>query len=228
MTQGKRFMPAEAVSGVAAFELPEIEGPILGHEGLSPEESRAQTSREIAALRREAWTEAFRKGLKEGHAEGYATGHASGLAQGQQEVEDITTRLQAIVQQLVEPLADVDDGVVEAVSELALRIARQLVGHELRAAPEEVVAVVREALQHLPVSPRVARIRLHPEDVLLVEAGLPPAEGERAWRLVPDPALQRGDCVVETDVSRIDATVEARLAAIAAHLLDGTKDTPHG
>ena len=228
MTQGKRFMPAEAVTGATAFELPEIEGPILGHEGLSPEESRAQTSREIAALRRQAWTEAFRKGLKEGHAEGYAAGHASGREQGKQAVDDIAARLHRIVRQLAEPLAEVDDGVVEAVSELALRIARQLVGRELRTAPEEVVAVVREALQHLPVSPRVARIRLHPEDVPLVEAGLPAADSERAWRLVADAALQRGDCVVETEVSRIDATLDARLAGIAAHLLDGQKGTPDG
>lgn len=227
MTQGKRFMPAEAVSGVAAFELPEIEGPILGHEGLSPEDSRALTSREIAALRRQAWTEAFRKGLKEGHAEGYATGYASGREQGQHEVDDMAARLHGLVRQLAEPLADVDDGVIEAVSELALRIARQLVRRELQAAPDEVVAVVREALQHLPVSARVARIRLHPSDVTLVEAALPAAEGERAWRLVADPTLQRGDCVVETDVSRIDATVEARLAGIAAHLLDGQKGTPN-
>lgn len=226
--QGSRFMPAEAVTGALAFELPEVEGPILGHEGLTSEESRALTSREIAALRKQAWTEAFQRGLKEGHAEGYAIGYASGREAGMREADDIAKHLGSILGQLAEPLSDLDGGVIEAVSELALLIAGQLMRRELQAVPAEVVAVVREALQHLPVSSRVARIHLNPADIPLVEAALAPHDGERPLRLLPDAALSRGGCVVETDVSRIDATVEARLASIAAHVLAGKPEETHG
>ena len=222
--QGNRFTPAEAVADALAFEMPEIEGPIIGHEGLSSDESRALTSREIAALRKQAWTEAFRQGLKQGHAEGYASGRTKGL----QEAEALAKRLAGVLEQLGEPLADVDAGVVEAVSDLALLIARHVVRRELHTTPDEVVGVVRESLQHLPVSPRLARIRLHPEDVPLVEAALAPRDGERLWRLHGDPTLTRGGCVVETDVSRVDATVEARLAAIAARMLGGQRGGDHG
>ena len=218
--QPNRFMPAEQMAEVLAFDPPEIEGPIIGHEGLSSEESRALTTREIAALRKQAWTDAFRQGLKEGHAEG--------RAKGLKDAQAVAGRLAGVIEQLAEPLADVDAGVVEAVSDLALLIARHVVRRELHTTPDEVVGVVRESLQHLPVSPRLARIRLHPEDVPLVEAALAPGNGDRHWRLEADPTLTRGGCVVETDVSRVDATVEARLAAIAARMLGGQRGGDHG
>ena len=44
-------------------------------------------------------------------------------------------------------------------------------------------------------------------------------EDEKSWRLEEDLLLSRGDCRVETESSYIDATVEARLSAIAANML---------
>ncbi|MOA05705.1 flagellar assembly protein H [compost metagenome] len=43
---------------------------------------------------------------------------------------------------------------------------------------------------------------------------------EETWRIVEDEALLPGGCRVETEHSRIDATVETRIAQATAQLLD--------
>ena len=88
----------------------------------------------------------------------------------------------------------------------------------------EVVGVVRETMRHLPIAPRAARIRLHPEDVELVQHAFALRDDTKSWRLEPDPLVTRGGCVVETDSSRIDASVESRLAAIASRMLGGERE----
>ncbi len=40
----------------------------------------------------------------------------------------------------------------------------------------------------------------------------------RALRLESDPTLERGDCVLESDVGTIDARIETRIAALARAL----------
>ena len=80
-------------------------------------------------------------------------------------------------------------------------------------------------MRHLPVAPRAARIRLHPEDADLIQAAFALGEDTRSWRLEADPLMTRGGCIVETDVSRIDASVESRLAAIASRMLGGDRES---
>jgi flagellar assembly protein FliH len=99
------------------------------------------------------------------------------------------------------------------------------VRRELKTDPGEVVGVVRETMRHLPIAPRAARIRLHPDDVELVQSAFALRDDSKTWRLEPDPLITRGGCVVETDTSRIDATVESRLAAIASRMLGGERES---
>jgi flagellar assembly protein FliH len=93
------------------------------------------------------------------------------------------------------------------------------VRRELKAQPEEIIAVVRETVALLPVGARAVRVHLHPEDAELVRSRLAAASGERAWNLVEDPMLARGGCRVSSDNSSIDATLEQRLGAVIAAML---------
>jgi flagellar assembly protein FliH len=46
------------------------------------------------------------------------------------------------------------------------------------------------------------------------------SEGEEsAWQIVEDPTVTRGGCRVATETSEVDATVEARVAAVVARVL---------
>ncbi|MCC7122076.1 MAG: flagellar assembly protein FliH [Gammaproteobacteria bacterium] len=210
-----RYSAADLEAIARPFTPPLVEGPIAG-EDYAPA-LKVPTAEELEALQRAAHEEGFREGFADGRQRGYASGEAAVKAQ--------LDALQGIVLQLAEPLEKVDDAVVQAVSDLAVLIARHLVRRELKANPGEVVGVVRESMRHLPIAPRAARIRLHPEDAELVQSAFALGDDERSWRLEPDPLITRGGCIVETDSSRIDASVESRLAAIASKMLGGERES---
>ena len=49
-----------------------------------------------------------------------------------------------------------------------------------------------------------------------------------SWRVEADPLISRGGCIVETETSRIDATVESRIAAIASKMFGGERESDRG
>jgi flagellar assembly protein FliH len=75
---------------------------------------------------------------------------------------------------------------------------------------------VREAATALPAATRELRVHVHPDDLaLLRDLGAV----ESHWQLLADPALARGDCRLESERSRLDARVDARLAAVVDAVL---------
>jgi flagellar assembly protein FliH len=162
---------------------------------------------------------------KEAYDEGFALGRAQGLEQGANEINEQVQRFAGLAASLARPFEILDEEVVDAVADLAILVARHLVRRELKIAPGEIVAVVRDTMQHLPVAARNPRLRMHPEDIELVENALVIGEESQSWRMQPDPLMTRGGCIVETDASRIDASVEARLAAIVSKMFGGERES---
>jgi len=100
-----------------------------------------------------------------------------------------------------------------------LSVGKQLARRELRIEPTQVIAILRESLALLPAAAREVRVQLHPEDAATVREHLTTPAVDRAWTLVEDPTLSRGGCVILSQSSRIDARLEARIAAVAAGAL---------
>lgn len=96
-----------------------------------------------------------------------------------------------------------------SVAALALAVARRLVGEELDAHPERVRATVKDAIDRVRRAGRV-RVRVSPADAA-------DAEGLGA-EVVEDASIERGGCVVESDLGEVDARIEVRLEALALAL----------
>ena len=75
------------------------------------------------------------------------------------------------------------------------------------------------AVDALPSHERRAVVRLHPDDAALCKKVLN-SRGQSHARLDPDPDIERGGCIVTTGASHVDATVGARIEALACSLLD--------
>lgn len=200
---GNMTEPASA----ALWRLPPIDGPVRS----VPHRAAGQRTDE-----REAW--------KKGYAEGREAGAASAREQQRAALAQLDVTVQsvgAVLDFLARPLADLDVQVVRELATLAGAIARQVVRRELKAQPDEIVAVIRETLVLLPIAAREVRVHLHPEDAKLVSARLPEVGAGRAWSIVEDPVLTRGGCRVTSETSAVDAQLEQRLGtAIAAVLGD--------
>jgi flagellar assembly protein FliH len=210
------------------WELPGVQGTIVEEDGVDVSVA-LPTAQEIEAINREAYEEGFAMGRKEGRAQGQKEMREE-LDRRQAEIEgqlhalkDQAKRLEDFLDLLAEPLQRLDESVESSIADLAVLLARHLVRRELRTHRGEVVAVVREALAHLPAASRHPRLRLHPEDLDLVRTALGLGDEEKTWRIEADPLISRGGCLVETETSFIDATVEARLNALIARMLGGER-----
>jgi len=199
-------MSERATGNILSWTVPRVDGPVLGQRRVA----------DLGALEREAWDR--------GHAAGEAAGRAAALVEQQRMTAEMRQRVERLDQILAlqaAPLAELDASVFQQLATLAAAIARQLVRRELRAQPEQIVAVIRETVALLPAAARDVRIFLHPQDAALVREQLAAPAAERAWNLVEDPVIARGGCRLQAENSSIDAQVETRLGtAIAAVLGD--------
>lgn len=142
-------------------------------------------------------------------------GLAEGRAQGEAEFRLRTQQLAELITALSQPLSGIDATVERELSELAVLIGQQLCKQQLLVQPEQVLAIVHEAIDRLPVAKHPVRIRLNPDDAALIASS---GEQEPGWQLIEDPGMARGGCEIQTDSSRIDASLETRLAELVAQL----------
>lgn len=97
--------------------------------------------------------------------------------------------------------------------EIGFLVARRILEAELATGPEALFALVRGALKRAGDSRKIV-VRVHPEDAAAL-AG-PAAAGElgvsaAAIEVAGDPALERGDVVVDTDFGKVDGRMRTRL-----------------
>ncbi|MDH5377744.1 MAG: flagellar assembly protein FliH [Gammaproteobacteria bacterium] len=198
------------------------------------------TAEAIAEIQKNAYDEAFEEGKKAGYEKGFEEGKTAGyedgktagteegIKLGKAELEPYVQDLVAIFEKLERPVDDLDEEVEEELVSLAIAIAKQIVRRELKLDPTQIIAVIREVITVLPLSSRDIRVYLHPDDAAIIAELMQTDReisviDEKRWRVVEDASLTRGGCQVETDKSRLDATVETRLAAAIAQALGGER-----
>lgn len=106
------------------------------------------------------------------------------------------------------------------VAELALEVARRVLGAELAHRPAAVVDLAARAVAAARER-RDVTLRIHPDDAAVVSA----AHGRLAALLAraplairEDAAVPRGGAVVETEAGRADGSVDAQLSELARAL----------
>jgi len=180
------------------YVLPEVTGDIVGFDSNSV---RPQTVENMNVLQKEAYEEARKQGRQ------------AGLLEIQQEAR----KLAGMFNFFHQPLATLDEEVERQLTELALTVARLVLKKECTTAPVTVQAIIHEALDFLPVNARNVRVRLNPKDIALLEQGGLELAAQ-AWRSVADNTVSQGGCLVESDTSSIDASLETRVQQVADQL----------
>ncbi|MNE49660.1 flagellar assembly protein H [compost metagenome] len=82
--------------------------------------------------------------------------------------------------------------------------------------------MLREALKLLPMGAENIRIHINPQD--FEQAKALRERHEERWKLLEDEALLPGGCRIETDHSRIDASMETRIEKAMTQLFDQLHD----
>ncbi len=164
----------------------------------------APAGADIDALRQASREQGYRDGFDAGRLDGLAAGQAEAQAEGQ-----------ALARQLANAIARFDDGVArlekdvaQELLNLALGIARRIVGETLEAKPEAVLATIREALSQLPA--QHAAIHLNSKDAELIRSQTGDLLGHAGHRIFENPQLARGDVLVEAGGTHVDARLATR------------------
>lgn len=169
---------------------------------------RAEIERLCAEAQKEGYQAGYQSGLQIGKRNGYAEGQAKALAEAK--------RIGQAADGLEQALQEFDQQVADELLALAVEIARQVVRQELAARPEAILTVVNEALTYLPH--QHAAIHLNPEDASLVRSYLGDALTHAGHRILEEPTLKPGDCLLEAGGSQIDASTGTRWRRVIENL----------
>jgi len=142
---------------------------------------------------------------EQAQAQGYEEGRNQGAAELAEVVAGASSRLNQIETQAVPQLRD-----------LALSIAKKILGRELEFAPEAVVDIVKQALSEKARLRREIFLRVNPDDLEAIREHKPDLlevlSRCKEIGIREDPDVSRYGVVIETDAGIIDAQLETQLA----------------
>ncbi|WP_454563245.1 flagellar assembly protein FliH [Pseudomonas sp. AIG] len=191
---------------------PEPEPPEM--EEVPLEEVQPLTLEELESIRQEAYNEGFGIGEKEGF-------HSATLKVRQEAEVALSAKLASLEQlmaNLFEPIAEQDTLIEKSLVDLVQHITKQVIKRELAIDSSQIEHVMRDALKLLPLGVDNVRLYVNPQD--FEQAKALRERHEENWRIVEDESLLPGGCRVETEHSRIDASIETRVTQVMAKLFD--------
>ncbi|MBS1958649.1 MAG: hypothetical protein JST80_04175 [Bdellovibrionales bacterium] len=201
----------------AHFQLHASAKRLLGveREELSHIEDRVQgeVQERLTKIEKKAYEDGFKKGEADGHAQ--ATEAAQ--AQFTPMVEQMTVLMQAF-DSVKQDLYNANEKVL---IQLIYNISRQVLLRDLKADPEYVKRLTATVIEKIGAKESI-RIRFNRQDYAnvdqirdFIKAQFPELKN---IQIDPSDDLELGGCKVETDLSRINASVETQLNAIESSL----------
>ncbi len=158
---------------------------------------------------REIYEEAYAKGLRHGQS--------AGEAKVVEEAKELMDYIESLGQAISVSQEEIITSAEESIGKLALAIAGKIVRREIQMDESVVQGIVRDSLDaikgvnaiKLKVNVRdMDRIRDCKEVLLQAPGHL------KDFKVVVDPRIEQGECVVETDFGIVDARIDSQLQEI--------------
>ncbi|TAM90148.1 MAG: hypothetical protein EPN41_02270 [Candidimonas sp.] len=205
------------------WEMPTVSARLGSHPAASPA-GEAETIRREAAAR--GFAQGRRQGLEAGRKDGWRAGrdqgYAEGLRAGTEQAERQAARHLDMMQRLSADTATlIEQGntcLGNALVDLAMTIARQVVGWSGVATPPGLVQAVRGTLKDLGNATHIV-VRVHPAALSAIKAGVGHTHGaETAVSFEADETLEAHDYLIASDATEIDARLRTRWEAACKSL----------
>ncbi|HPO18901.1 MAG TPA: FliH/SctL family protein [Rubrivivax sp.] len=216
-TPYSRFIPREELGSFAAWS-PDTLNP--ERDAAPPAEAARAPQAHGAAAPAEAGAPSAQ--LAAARQAGYQDGYRDGLVGLDNFKQSFAVQLSAQLGELLRSfdtqIAALEQQMAQALARAAVQLARRVVRAELQSHPEQVAHAAAQALAAVLQSARRIRVLVHPDDHALVAAGAAEALHARGAQLVAQPGIERGGCLVESDLGQVDARIAARWQQAAAVL----------
>jgi len=165
----------------------------------------------------DAEQKAYCRGFGDGERKGHELGEQAGLECAMQKLESLLTGGHKLIGELGDLHRQTCRDVEAELVQLALAVARKVVGREVSLGPEVVTRIIRQALGRVEHAGRIT-VKLNPADLELLAdikpqllKGMPEA-GRAAFEA--DKGIARGGCLIETDGGEIDARIERQFQVV--------------
>lgn len=172
------------------------------------------TAEDLERIQREAWQEGFDLGHSEGRTAGYDEGFQEGNKDGQLHAD----RLHQLVEALQVESLRADENLAREVLDLSLNIAQQIIRSAVHVKPQNIILIIREALQSLPSLSGHHKIVVHPDDAGIVNDWLAKEHSHLSWRIIEDEQIAPGGFRFESAHNELDATLETRWREVTSCL----------
>jgi flagellar assembly protein FliH len=201
-----RFIPREELQAFASWK-PDAFGQPLAEPQHMPEPEPAPQEPEPSI---EEWLAEVRASRQAGYQDGYRDGLVALESFKQTFAQQMSGQFGVLLQSFETQLEALEQGIASTVAKVATQLARQVVRHELATRPELVAQVAQEAVHAVLMSARHIVVEVNPADHALVQVSAADALAARGARLVAQPDIERGGCLIDTDAGTIDARIESR------------------
>jgi flagellar assembly protein FliH len=180
------------------------------------ESQLAQIDAQSAAILNDAQMQAVTL-QAEAQAQGYEAGYKQGIGDGQKKMDTLLAGKAAQIQQILEEVAtERSTTLVQVESEivaLSLAIAEKIIGHVAHTHEALIVHMVNRAIAELTsIGPLL--LRVHPEDASFLEQFWQDKhkndQESHQWRLIADPQIERGGCLIVCGSTTIDARLSTQ------------------
>lgn len=150
-------------------------------------------------------------------AQGYAQGERAGVEVAARQLQAVHERLGQTIERLLALREELTYRTERDVVELALAMATRILHREVSLDRDLLLVMARIALDRMGDVP-TATIRLHPDDEAAARSGREGWAGSGVT-IVPDPTVQSGACVIQTDRGQVEVGVDAQIKELATALL---------
>ncbi len=202
------LIPKEQVNDAAAWQFQPLAGKVVRTDpldGLSERERRA---------------------YERGRKEGFDAGVRATVERARREHSSHGAQLERVLQDLRGRFAELESAGADALLDLALEVARQVVRREIEVQRDAVLPPLREAIAAVIDQQAHPRVHMNPRDLDLIRADVDADGAFKGCRFIPDPAVARGGCRIETPLGEVDALLSTRWRRVLAALGVETDRTP--
>ncbi|MET4694744.1 FliH/SctL family protein [Endozoicomonas lisbonensis] len=169
--------------------------------------------------------QAFEQGVESGREAGFQEGLQQGLAAAADELNQRFSGIEALMQAMDEHRRLLSHQQVLGAARLLERLVIEVVRTELRHSPEQIRAVVEEAVHLLDRTEHESiSLRVNPDDAAWLQGFV--ENSADAFVIRPDSAVTRGGCRIEGRLGHVDATLEERLTDCIEQLRTGLLEDP--
>jgi flagellar assembly protein FliH len=160
-------------------------------------------------------------GLEQGTDEGKKQGLADGMLAGQEQMDELARSWQSIIDQTANPLAQVNQELENELVILAVNLAKAVINVEVITQNDVLLSAISEGIKVLPIQESQYQFQMNPVDVAMVKGHFgDQVIAENNWRLIENPAIERGGCELSTQSNAVDMSIQRRTADVFTQFLN--------